>query len=171
MFGRGKREDARLDFETLYCANSDAIFRFCYRLSGNRTEAEDLTQEVFVAALEGLYRFERRSSARTWLYRIALYRHRARSERHEARNISLESAPELSRPDSSEQHLWRIALQDALLKLSPPLREAFVLVKCEGFTCSEAAKLLRIPTGTLKFRVHSAVQSLQKSLQEVPHAL
>lgn len=169
MFGRGRSENAQLDFETLYCANSDAIFRFCYRLCGNRTEAEDLTQEVFVAALEGLHRFERRSSTRTWLYRIAVYRHRAHRERHETRNVSLQATPEAASLGESDLH--RIVLQEALWKLAEPLREAFVLVKCEGLTCAEAANVLHIPTGTLKFRVHCAVQCLRKSLQEVPHAL
>jgi RNA polymerase sigma-70 factor (ECF subfamily) len=167
MFGHREPEHTQPNFETLYCDNSDAIFRFCYRLCGNRTEAEDLTQEVFVAALEGLHRFERRSSEKTWLYRIAVYRHRARRERHETKNLALDSAPE----GSCETDLWRIVLQDAIVNLSPSQREAFVLVKCEGLTCSEAAKVLRIPTGTLKFRVHCAVQSLQNTLREAHHAL
>jgi RNA polymerase sigma-70 factor (ECF subfamily) len=168
MFRTTGPERQELDFESLYCANCDAIFGFCFRLCGNRAEAEDLTQEVFVAALEGLHRFERRSSPKTWLFRIALYRYRAHRDRHERKNISIEVAPEPLSRDNTGSEIWRIAIQEALMKLPRELREAFVLVKCEGFTCAEAAKVVRVPLGTLKFRVYRAVKSLQLLLTELP---
>src|SRR5436309_15835483 len=61
-------------FDALYSDYGDRIYRFCYRLCGHTADAEDLTQEVFLAAYQGLHRFAGRSSVATWLYRIALYR-------------------------------------------------------------------------------------------------
>ena len=55
-----------------FCAYGDLIYRFSYRLCGQAADAEDLTQEVVLAAYEGLGRFAGRSSLRTWLYGIAL---------------------------------------------------------------------------------------------------
>jgi RNA polymerase sigma-70 factor (ECF subfamily) len=164
MFRNSRTEKPQLDFEALYCANSEEIFRFCLRMTGNRAEAEDLTQEVFVAALEGLHRFRNQASQRTWLYRIAIYRHRANRKRFESRNVSLGVEHEANNRDQSDLHVARIALRDAIRELPEPLREAFVLVKCEGLTCSEAASILHIPVGTLKFRIHRAVDRLQTIL-------
>src|SRR5436309_76716 len=59
-------------FDAIYDANCDRIYRLCYRLSGSKADAEDLTQDVFIAASRGLQNFQHRASLSTWLYRIAL---------------------------------------------------------------------------------------------------
>src|ERR1700704_2912454 len=61
-------------FDQLYAGYGDRIYRLCYRLCGHAADAEDLAQEVFVAAYQGLDRFAGRSSLTTWLYRIAFFR-------------------------------------------------------------------------------------------------
>ncbi len=170
MLDQAQPMDEHLGFEALYCAHSDAIYRFCLRLCGNPTLAEDLTQEVFVGALQGFHRLKNRSSAKTWLYRVALYRVRAHRSRHESRNVSLEGAAEPRSVSADAQYAMRLDLSQALATLSPAQREAFLLVKCQGLTCSEAASVLRIPVGTVKFRVHRAVNSLQSVLSDTPEA-
>ena len=66
------KPDPRADFPAFFRQYGDRIYRFCYRLSGSASDAEDLTQEVFLAAFQGAGRFEGRASVQTWLYRIAL---------------------------------------------------------------------------------------------------
>lgn len=152
-------------FETLYREYGTRIYRFCRRLSGNDACAEDLTQEVFLAAYRAAGRFEGRSSLTTWLYRIALYQWRNIRNVRRPETVAFEETSEPLCSDSTQHGLERIALENALSALPEPLREAFLLVKAEGFLCREAAEILGIPEGTLKARVYAAVRRLQQLLE------
>jgi RNA polymerase sigma-70 factor (ECF subfamily) len=154
-------------FETLYREYGPRIYRFCRRLTCNDTSAEDLTQDVFLAAYRGMERFEGRSSLATWLYRITLYRWRNLQNAHSVETLALDETTTALSSDPAQTGLERIALENALSALPAPLREAFLLVKGEGFLCREAAEILGIPEGTLKSRVYSAILKLQGLLE--PH--
>ncbi|MBI4726883.1 sigma-70 family RNA polymerase sigma factor, partial [candidate division TA06 bacterium] len=60
------------DIKEVITSNSQAIYRLCYRLTGNVEDAKDLTQEVFIRAYKGLGNFKGQSEIKTWLYRIAI---------------------------------------------------------------------------------------------------
>lgn len=76
----------------LYDTHHERVFRFCLRLcSGHQEDAEDLTQEVFLAALGSLPRFAGRSSVQTWLFRIVVFRSRERRLLHQKRAAQQES--------------------------------------------------------------------------------
>jgi len=155
-------------FTLLYAAHGAAIYRFCLRLCGHPGDAEDLTQDVFVAAWQGAGGFEGRAAVLTWLYRIALFRwHRVRAGK-ERGCVSWDDAPEPADPhgDPSCATLRRITLEAALAALPDELYEAFLLVKSEGLKYREAAQALGIPQGTVQSRVHDAVQKLRALLQE-----
>ena len=114
-------------FEALYRDYGDRVFRLCYRLCGHTADAEDLAQEVFVAAYQGLDRFAQRSSVATWLYRIALYRwgriHGAR--RPETVPLDEETVGAATAPDPASAGVERLAVESALLALPDALRDAF----------------------------------------------
>ena len=159
------RPDDRTGFPAFYQQYGDRIYRFCYRLSGSVSDAEDLTQEVFLAAFQGENRFEGRSSVQTWLYRIALncWRYSCRAPRLDA--TDLEGVTQTG-PGPEQAVTDRIALTCALAALLPDLREAFLLVKAEGLKYREAAQVLNIPLGTVQFRVHQASRRLRVLLTE-----
>ena len=130
------------------------------------SDAEDLTQEVFLAAFQGAGRFKGRASVQTWLYRIVLncWRQTRRAPR-------LDTAPLLSDVPHSGPNLEQsvtdtTSLTCALAALPPDLREAFLLVKAEGLTHREAAQVLDAPLGTVQFRVHQAARRLRALLTE-----
>ncbi len=152
-------------FEAVYAEHGTRIYRFCHRLCGNAIDAEDLAQEVFVAAFQGLSNFKGRSTLATWLYRIALYRWHAGRARRRPEIVPLELVSEPSSVDPSAAGLDRISLDAAIASLPENWREAFILVKVEGLTCREAAKALEIPEGTLKFYVHRAIEHLRAELR------
>ena len=153
-------------FDEVFVEYSDRIYRFCYRLCGNPVDAEDLAQDVFVLAYQGLKGFEGRSSLATWLYRIALHRWQRMIRRRGPTTIPLEDDTLAGQvPDPARQAEEAIALDGALAALPSILREAFLLVKAEGLTCQEAAEALDIPIGTVKWRVHESVIRLQDHLQ------
>jgi RNA polymerase sigma-70 factor (ECF subfamily) len=152
-------------FETLYRDYGVRIYRFCLRLCGNEADAEDLTQEVFLAAYKGLDRFTGRSTLATWLYRIALYRRRSASGLRRPQTVPLDESRLPSSSDPAQVGMDRMALDNALRMLPENLRIAFLLVKEEGLLCREAAEALGIPEGTLKSRVYAAVVQLQRLLE------
>jgi len=163
-----------LDFDLAYDRYADGIYRFCYRLTGRTQDAEDLVQETFLAALRGREQFQSRSSDATWLYRIA---------RNKAikllRRRSLEDRFWFRLKEDSINAETQAFADESLSHLQLPLREAFLLVKVEGFTSGEAAQILKIPEGTVRFRIHQAVIQLRSYWQGadevaskgVPHAV
>lgn len=149
-------------FDALYKAHGARIYRFCYRLCGDKTDAEDLTQEVFVSAWQSLPRFAGRATEQTWLYRIALYRwNRVRTTRPPDTVLLLENnACVCGSP------LLRMVLDEAIDSLPPDVREAFLLVKVEQLSHREAAAILQVPIGTVQSRVFTAVHRLRILLSE-----
>jgi RNA polymerase sigma-70 factor (ECF subfamily) len=166
---RKARQDDLKEFEALYDKYSDRIYRFCYRLSGSAADAEDLVQDVFIAAYQGQEKFEGRSSIATWLYRVALYKWRRMSQSRERQHVPL--SEEISEPvtdmnDPARTGVERMSLEQAIGVLPVDLREAFVLVKAEGLKYREAAIALNVPQGTVQRRVHDAVHRLRALLAD-----
>lgn len=159
-------------FAAVYDAHAPRVYGWCLRLcAGCHVDAEDLTQETFLAAFQSLPRFQSRAKTTTWLYQIALRRFWAR--RNEKARLPLVPAPSdgayHNLPadfDLADSSLRRMGLHTALNTLSPPLREAFLLVKGEGLTHKEAARILNVPVGTVQSRVHDAVHRLRVLLAE-----
>src|SRR5712691_8973347 len=83
------------------------VYRYLLYLTGRSQAAEDLTQETFLHAWRGLYRFEGRAPLRLWLHRIA-HREFLQSLRRERPQTSLEDVPELPSPDAAA---WAWALE------------------------------------------------------------
>jgi RNA polymerase sigma-70 factor (ECF subfamily) len=161
------------DFQAFYAQYGAPIYRFCRRLCGDASDAEDLTQDVFIAAFQGIERFEGRSSIATWLYRIAYYRWKRLNESQRPETVFLDDAmaETIAGPDGCERDLDRLELRRALAILPIHLRAAILLVKVEGLTCREAAEALGVPTGTVKYHVHEAVVRLKTYLSaeaEIP---
>ncbi len=157
--------------ETLYGQYGDRIYRFCLRLCGKHADAEDLTQEVFVAAFCGQERFMGRSAIATWLYRIALYRWTRLYAGCRSQTVSLDSVAQVAGgADPAQVGTDRLELSMALNSLSADLYAAFVLVKVEGLTYREAAEVLQIPQGTVQSRVHDAARAMRKRMhtEETP---
>lgn len=159
------KPDDRAAFPAFYRQHGDRIYRFCYRLCGSESDAEDLTQDVFLAAFQSRERFAGRSSVQTWLYRIAL------NCWHQSRRTPRPNTTDLdgvtqAGPGVEQAVTDNIALTCALAALSPDLREAFLLVKAEGLKYREAAQVLGIPLGTVQWQVHQASRRLRVLLTE-----
>ena len=150
------------DFDQIYAAHADSVFRFCYRLVRDRSTAEDVAQEVFVAALQGMDKLRGEASIRTWLYRVALYQCRRVNRRASIVSLWRPAVPE--EPDVAQQ----IDLERAITRLPQAMREAFVLVKAEGLTAEEAGEVLGCTVGTVKSQVFHAVRRVRAALTVAP---
>ncbi len=152
-------------FEQLSGAYADRLFMLLLRLLGDRSEAEDVAQEVMLRAWRGIARFRGQSSYFTWLYRIAVNEaNRALEQRGRLPAGASISADELQLPASpaddpsrqAENSELRRALGRALAELPPPLRTAIVLRDVEGLSTQEAAEIAGVGQAAFKSRLHQA---------------
>ncbi|MBB6053617.1 RNA polymerase sigma factor [Armatimonas rosea] len=132
---------------------------------GDRSEAEDLTQETFVAAFQGQAKFSGRVPVRAWLAGIAVRRWRDRQRRPRPKSVPLAlDPPSEERTDQSVTQ--RVVLEQALAQLSDSQQAAILLVLVRGLTYREAADALGEPEGTIKWRVSEASKRLRTILTE-----
>jgi len=143
----------------------EAIFRFLRNLTGNKEDAEDLTQQTFLRAWEALPSFRGDSSLSTWLHSIAYreYTHWLRSRREFVPLDEIVDMPD----EQANQNLEAVLLRWAIYRLDPEHREVFVLYYVQGFSVNEIAKIIGVPAGTVKSRLFFARQKLRELLSDV----
>jgi RNA polymerase sigma-70 factor (ECF subfamily) len=164
------REGSDRAFNLLIDRHQQAVRGFLRRLVANAADADDIAQETFLAAWEGVSRYRGGSSVRSWLCAIAWrkaktaqrswFRSRARETDYEAERARA-SGPEASAED-------RLAVKAALLTLPIEQRAAVALCLAEGFSHSEAAEALGAPLGTVKSHVTRGRARLLEALSEIP---
>ena len=157
------------DYRVLVERHQDAIYRFVYSLVGHRHEAEDITQDVFLAAYKSLATFDsRRAMFSTWLFTIA--RNRAINRLNRCRDTTLvKSMPEPidahSPGDAVEEDEFLEQLNHALNDLPMDQRTVFVLAEIQELSYAEIADIEHISLGTVKSRLHRAKQHLRSALE------
>jgi RNA polymerase sigma-70 factor (ECF subfamily) len=173
-------------WQQLVVSQHRRIYAICYRFTGSPSDAEDLTQDVFLKLYKNLSSFDTlKGSFQTWittLTRNLLVDHfrRTRLDRaSESMDAALgddENGPSLAdrladpRP-SQEHHAagleLKVKIQAALKQLSPELREAVILRDLEDMDYKEIAQVLRIPEGTVKSRISRGRGELARLLQRI----
>ncbi|NOY80982.1 MAG: sigma-70 family RNA polymerase sigma factor [Kiritimatiellaeota bacterium] len=136
------------------------------------TDADDLTQEVFIRAFHALPRFNGRAHFTTWLYRIALNTARTYIARKKKTPVLFTENPP-DRPESATygperrmlNHELDARISAALNRLKPKLRAAIVLTMIEGYPPAEAARIESCLTATFYWRLHQARKILQEALR------
>ncbi len=158
-------------FARLYGEHFNKIYRYVYFKVGNRTEAEDLTQEVFLKALGAIRSYKwRQLPFSSWLFRIAhnevidYFRKRERVKLTELndRTINVEDDP----MSIAERSLEKKQLMAAIQKLSPARREVICLRFIAELSIAEVAKTLGKSEGTVKALKFSGTAALRKILTE-----
>jgi len=156
------------------------VVQLAFNLLGDRDEAIDLSQEVFLRVFGTLHRFRGQSALRTWIYRIAVNqarnRHRFWRRRHRADQVSLddhvaqhgdfESADEATPDRLLAQKELAARLQDALDRLPFDQRTAIVLREVDGLSYEEIGFSLGVAVGTVKSRLTRARQALRQDLRQ-----
>ena len=168
-------------FEQLVRAHQDRIFDFCVRMLGDREEALDLTQDIFVSVHHALADFREDAQLSTWLFRIArnhcLNRLKHLQRRGRGRSDPFDDVAEgaLSdalgspeRPDAAlESSRERARVQRAIAQLDPDARALVVLRDLEGLSYEEIAAVTQLPGGTVRSRLHRAREKLAHLLEQV----
>src|SRR5438105_12301106 len=157
-------------FETLYRENSGRVYALCIRLQGgDRSDATELMQDVFIKAWRRLETFRGESSFSSWLHRLAVNTmlENARSDRRRTtRVLSMEDTSLLPGAARSSNVDLRMDMEDAVASLPKGARLAFVLHDIEGYQHQEIAEQLRVSVGTVKAQLHRARRLLRVRLEE-----
>jgi RNA polymerase sigma-70 factor, ECF subfamily len=152
---RVHREGDEMAFRILFRRHTPPLHRFVLRLAGgDGSDAEDVVQEVWLAAMKGLGRFKWESSLRTWLRAIALNIWRNRMRRREPDWLALDDAQLPSRAVTPSYDT--LDLERALTLLPAGYRAVLLLHDREGFTHDEIGRALGISAGTSKSQLSSA---------------
>ncbi len=178
-------DDSQREFQEIYAAFQPKILRYLTHLVGD-SEAEDLTQEVFIKVSKALGDFRGESKISTWLYRIAtnaaLDRMRSPSYKRTIQNCSSDIEVEDSGAEIADQNAWtgeetplvehqvfrkemNDCIQGYIEKLSEDYRTVLVLSEFEGLRNSEIAEILGVTLDTVKIRLHRAKEKLGGELK------
>lgn len=175
--------DTAFDWVVTYYHAS--VYNVIYGILADRTDAADVTQEVFLKAFRGIHGFRRGSSLKTWLYRIAVresLNHRRWWHRHCRNEVSIDisarenhAATEIEDAEATpfDQLAAREtqdAVRGALAELSEAYRSAVILRDLEGLSYEEVAEVLEISVATVKTRILRGRRALKKLLEPLLHA-
>ena len=170
------RQAARGDVEAynlLISRWEKRVYNYLLRITGNREDALDLTQDVFLKAYQNLRKLDQPQRFAPWLYRIA---------HNEAYSMFRKRRPEADveelEPEGTETGInvggssvfpmeLTLAVAGALERLSPEQREAVVLKIYQGFKFEEMAEILSCPVSTVKSRLYTALDLLKDHLAPV----
>ena len=161
-------------FGQLIDRHASAIVNLAYRMVGNQAEAEDLAQEAFLAAFKALPTFRADAKFSTWLYRIASNKCKdwLRVKRPGQGQYDVDTDEQLDlhiaenrTPEAllSQQQVAQ-ELEQAIQRLPPLYREAFVLKHIEGLSYEEMEGILGVGGDTLKMRVYKGRVQLSREL-------
>jgi len=167
-----------LDFADVFLEYQRPIYNYLWRMTQNRSEAEDLTQETFIRVHRSLSAFRGEASLSTWIYRIATNA----SHDHFRRRVNQQARAALSLEDTESEEEWiadeaasppeqlaaqsemSTCVQRFIQRLSPDYRAVLVLSDLQGLKNREIAGALDVSLSTVKIRLHRARAKLREAL-------
>ncbi|MCA1061449.1 RNA polymerase sigma factor SigW [Rossellomorea aquimaris] len=159
----------------------DKVFQICYRMLGNRHEAEDIAQEAFIRAYVNIETFNQKRKFSTWLFRIAtnLCIDRIRKKKPdyfldaevagtEGLTMYSQVAADVQLPEDEVENMeLQETIQTEISKLPEKYRSVIVLKYIEELPLQEISEILDLPLGTVKTRVHRGREALRKQLRSL----
>ena len=142
----------------------DRLFALCFRLTGSRAEAEDLTQDICLALPAKLERYKVQARFTTWLYRVAVNAAHDRRRRGATRAKAADGWGDWERArqaDIAEDRARLDWLAAAMAALPDDLRDTLALTVDADMTHAEAARVLEISEGTVSWRLSEARKRLR----------
>jgi len=157
------------EFEARLADSSTLAFRVALGVLHNREDAEDVAQEAFVRAYRSFHLLRDRERFRGWLariaWRLALDRRRGTDRREKRELAAFDPPPAPTVEDLAVSRQFEERLERAMDELPDKLRMVLVLAGVEGYDTRETARLLSLPEGTVKSRLHAARKQLAAKLR------
>lgn len=165
-------------FEYIYRLHSRRVYSLCLRMAGNPTDAEDLTQDVFLQLFRKIGTFRGESAFSTWLHRMSVNMVLMRFRKKPKGETSLDTVTNEDEGSSGPRQEFggadlrldgvidRVALQAAISELAPGYRAMFILHYVQGYKHNEIARILGCTTGNSKSQTHKARVRLRELLHK-----
>jgi RNA polymerase sigma factor (sigma-70 family) len=167
-------------FEDELLPHADALYNFAYHLTYNEEDANDLVQETFMKAFRFINSFDSGTNAKAWLFKILKngFINEYRRKKKEPSKVDYEDI--IAYQDADEENggvafdlredifdgMMGDEITIALNRLPIDFKTVILLCDIEGFTYEEIAKIIDIPIGTVRSRLHRARNMLKESLKE-----
>ena len=158
-------------FEKIYRRYHHGVYSLCLRMMRDASQAEDLTQEVFIQLFRKIHTFRGDSSLSTWIHRLAVNQvlmHFRRPVVKKERTTDEGTLPiRIARGTEDVSNMAiidRISLNEAIKQLAPGYRAVFILHDIEGYEHEQIGQILGCSTGTSKSQLHKARMKLRKLL-------
>lgn len=148
----------------IYQIYGERIFRYTFRILGNRSDAEDATVEIFLRVARKAEELRTDGAFRAWLFRIA---RNLCNDMRRARRVTLELTIDMQPVDWEERRAIKMTVQKALGDLPVEYREPLVLCDLEDISAREAAEILRISVPALKARLYRGRRALRYKLSDL----
>lgn len=159
-------------FEILVRRHEKTIFNLVYRMLGDYDDAAETSQEVFLSAYRAIGQFRGEANFSTWLYRIALNHATTRRKSaalRQKRFVAIDGSDlidndQIGPVETLEKKELRERVQRALSELEPEDATVILLRDLQDVPYEDVARVLQIPVGTVKSRLHRARQALKAKL-------
>ena len=166
-------------FENEFLPHIHSIYNFAYRITINEDDAKDLVQETYLKAFRFIDSFQQGTNAKAWLFRILKnsFINEFRKRSKEPAKVDYQevesyyNSDEVDQPITSDLRVEAIKekigdeVSVAINSLDIDFRTVIILCDLEGFTYEEMAKILDIPIGTVRSRLHRARNLLRDKLK------
>lgn len=174
------QREKELTFETEFLPHIDSMYNFAYRLTFDEDDAKDLVQDTYLKAYRFIESFEKGTNAKAWLFRILKnsFINDFRKKSKQPSKVDYQEVETFYNSDDVDESittdLRMETVQDmigdeistALNSLDVDFRTVIILCDLEGFKYDEMAKILDIPIGTVRSRLHRARNLLKERLSE-----
>jgi len=171
-------EDKRNAFEKEALPHYRTVYNFCYKMMGNKLDADDMIQETYLRAFRFFDSYERGTNCKAWLFKIMknLMINKFRKEKKDAVNVDIDdvinfipkiNSIHLDTADVQEKQFSRLLDDEitlALKSIHDDYRMVVILCDLEGLSYEEIAEFLHCPIGTVRSRIHRGRRLLQQKL-------
>jgi len=182
LMAQENKDTARLErvFEAEFIPQIEALYTFAFHLTLNEEDANDLVQETYLKAFRFIDKYHEGTNAKAWLFKILknafINQYRRKSKRptrvdyeeivnyHDEEDSQYSSYLDLR--EDMFQHMMGDEVTNAINSLRVEFRVVILLCDIEGFTYEEIAKIIDIPIGTVRSRLHRARNMLKEKLKE-----
>ena len=187
IMAQENKDTARLEkiFEVEFMPQIDALYTFAFHLTLNEEDANDLVQETYLKAFRFIEKYHEGTNAKAWLFKILknafINQYRRKSKQptrvdyeeivnyHDEEDSQYSSYLDLR--EDMFQHMMGDEVTDAINSLPVDFRVVILLCDIEGFTYEEIAKIIDIPIGTVRSRLHRARNMLKEKLKAYAESL
>lgn len=173
-------------FETEFLPQIDALFTFAYHLTYNEDDANDLVQETYLKAYRFIDKYHEGTNAKAWLFKILknafINQYRRKSKQptkvdfeevvsYQSEEDDTQYSSYMDLREEMFQHMMGDEVTNAINALPVDFRVVILLCDIEGFTYEEISKILDVPIGTVRSRLHRSRNMLKEKLRKYATSL